>query len=101
MNGCQLDKDKKDLDLEWTDEQIKNYSKEQFRNLVRSRTEINAGKHLEGIRLSHSKTETIKFQEIKPAMYLLSKNPMRAEVQTLFKLRTRMVQVKANFAIRE
>ena len=95
---CQLDKDKKDLDLELTDEQIKNYSKEQFRNLVRSRIEINAGKHLEGIRLSHSKTEKIKFQGFKPAKYLLSKCLTRAEVQTLFKLRTRMVQVKANFA---
>ena len=54
-------------------------------------------KHLEGIRLSHSKTENIKFVGFKPAQYLLSKNLTIAEVKTLFKLRTRMVEVEDNF----
>ena len=94
---CQLEKDKKDLNLDWLDEKVKNYSKEQFRHLVKRRIEINAGKHLEGIRLSHSKTENIKFVGFKPAQYLLSKNLTIAEVKTLFKLRTRMVEVKDNF----
>ena len=94
---CQLDKDKKDLGLDWTDEKIKTYSKGQFRNLVRCRIEINAGKHLEGLRSSHSKTEKIKFVGFIPAEYFLSKNLMTEEVKTLFKLRTRMVEVKGNF----
>ena len=62
-----------------------------------NRIETNAGKHLEGIRLSHSKTENIRFVGFKPAEYLLSKNLTIAEVKTLFKLRTRMVEVKENF----
>lgn len=95
---CQLVKDKKDLDIEWTDDEIMKYSKEQFRNLVKTRIEVYAGRHLEGIRLNHSKTENIKFQGFKPAEYLLSKNLTIAEVHTLFKLRTRMIQVKANYA---
>ena len=94
---CQLEKDKKYLNLDWLDEKVKNYSKEQFRHLVKRRIEINAGKHLEGIRLSHSKTENIKFVGFKPAQYLLSKNLTIAEVKTLFKLRTRMVEVEDNF----
>ena len=93
----QLEKDKKDLNLDWIEEKVKSYSKEQFRNLVKTRIEINAGKHLEGIRLSHSKTENIKFVGFKPAAYLLSKNLTIAEVKTLFKLRTRMIDVKVNF----
>ena len=48
--------------------------KEQFRNLVKNRIESNAGKHLEGIRLSHYKTENITFVGFKPAEYLLSTN---------------------------
>ena len=53
---CQLDKDKKELNLDWSDEEIRSYSKEPFRKVVKSRIELNAAKHLEGIRLSHSKT---------------------------------------------
>ena len=93
----QLEKDKKDLNLEMSDQQAKQYSKEQFKNLVKAKVEINAGKQLEGIRMSHSKTENIKFSGFKPAEYFLSKNLTVGEVQTLFKLRTRMVDVKQNF----
>ena len=47
--------------------------------------------------MSHSKTENIKCSGFKPAEYFLSKNLTVGEVQTLFKLRTRMVDVKQNF----
>ena len=94
---CQLDKDKKDLNLDWADTKVKSYSKEQFRNVVKIKIEMNAGKHLEGIRLAHSKTEHIRLVGFKPAEYLLSKNVRTEDVKTLFKLRTRMVEVKDNF----
>ena len=94
---CQLDNDKKDLNLDWTDEKIKTYSKEQFRNLVKSRIEILAGKHLEGLKLSHSKTKHLMFEGFKPAEYLLSKKLTVEEVKTLFRLKTRMVDVKENY----
>ena len=94
---CQLEKDKKELNLEWSDEKVKSFYKEQFRNIVKSRIETNAGKHLEGIRLSHSKTENLKFVGFKPSEYLLSKNLTVEEIKTLFRLRSRMVEVKENF----
>ena len=85
------------MNLDWTDEKVKTYSKEQFRNLVKSRIEILAGKHLEGLKLSHSKTKNLKFEGFKPAEYLLSKNLTVEEVKTLFRLKTRMVDVKENY----
>ena len=93
----QLDKDKKELDLQLSDNEIKSYSKEQFRRLVKAKLERSAGKYLEEIRYSHSKTENIKFDGFKPAQYLVSKKLTSKEVQTLFNLRTRMIDVKANF----
>ena len=39
---CQLEKDKKELNLEWSDEKVKSFYKEQFRNIVKSRRETNA-----------------------------------------------------------
>jgi hypothetical protein len=47
--------------------------------------------------LAHSKTENLRFVGFKPAEYLLSKNLTTEEVKTLFKLRTRMVDVKENY----
>ena len=44
------------------------------------------------------KTEKLKFNGFTPAAYLLSKNLTVHEVKTLFKLRTRMINVKANFS---
>ena len=40
----------------------------------------------------------MKFDGFHPAEYLLSKNLSTEEVQTLFKLRNRMVSVKGNFS---
>ena len=95
---CQLEQDKKDLNLNLKDEEIKSFSKDQFKRLVRSKVEIYAAKKLEELRISHSKTQNLKFDGFHPAEYLLSKNLSTEEVQTLFKLRNRMVQVKGNFA---
>ena len=95
---CQLEQDKKDLHFNLKDEEIKSFSKDQFKRLVRSKVEIYAAKKLEELRISHSKTQNLKFDGFHPAEYLLSKNLSTEEVQTLFKLRNRMVQVKGNFA---
>ena len=91
----QLEKDKKELNLDWSDDEIKTFSKEQFRRVVKQKTEIFAANHLEGVK--KSKTENIRFDGFKPAQYLMSNNLTNDEVQTLFKLRTRMIDVKENF----
>ena len=93
----QLNKDKMELDLQLTDEQIDSYSKEKFRSLVKNRIEKSAAKHLVELQNSHSKSKNLDFKGFKPAEYLLSKNLTTEEVKTLFQLRNRMVQVKGNF----
>ena len=93
----QLEQDKKDLDMDLSDVDITYYSEDQFRKVVKSRTERFFAKNLEKLRGSHSKTVNLKFSGFKPASYILSKNLTTEEVQTLFKLRTRMINVKNNF----
>ena len=93
----QIDKDKKELNLELTDEEIKTFKKEQFRKMIKLKIERNAAKYLEERRRAHSKSKNIKFRGFSPAKYLLSKKLSTEEVQTLFKLRTRMIDVKENF----
>ena len=93
----QLEQDKTDLNLQLSDAEIGSYTKEQFRRIVKCRTEAFAASQLEKVKKSHSKTEKLKFCGFKPREYFLSKNLTTEEVQNLFKLRTRMINVKANF----
>ena len=93
----QLEQDKKDLDMDLSDVDITYYSEDQFRKVVKSRTERFFANNLEKLRESHTKTENLKFSVFKPASYILSTNLTTEEVQTLFKLRMRMINVKTNF----
>ena len=93
----QLEQDKKDLKLDLSDTEIGCYSKDQFSRIVKQKTEEFAARQLEKVRDNHSKTENLKFEGFKPAKYFFSKNLTTQEVQTLFKLRTRMVNVKGNY----
>ena len=93
----QLEQDKKDLKLDLSDTEIGCYSKDQFSRIVKQKTDEFAARQLEKVRDNHSKTENLKFEGFKPAKYFFSKNLTTQEVQTLFKLRTRMVNVKGNY----
>ena len=93
----QLEEDKKDLYLNLSDYEVKSFKQEQFRTMVKKKISIFAAKYLEQIKYSHSKTSNLKFNGFKPSNYLLSKNLTTEEVRTLFKLRTRMINVKGNF----
>ena len=93
----QLDKDKKELNLQLTDDDIRTFSQDQFRKIVQEKIELLAGKFLIEQRNKHSKSENLKFEGFKPANYLMSRNLTTKEVQTLFSLRSRMIDVKANF----
>ena len=74
------------------------YSKDQFSRIVKRKTEEFAARQLEKVRDTHSKTKNLKFDGFKPAKYFFSKNLTTQEVQTLFKLRTRMINVKGNYS---
>jgi hypothetical protein len=87
-----------ELNLQLTDEEIQGYSQDQFKRIVKTRIEKCAIKHLIELRNSHSKSENLKINGFKPADYLMSKNLTSEEVKILFKLRTRMIDVKGNFS---
>jgi hypothetical protein len=49
----QLEDDKKDLDLNLSDDEVKPFKQEQFRTLVQMKISIFAAKYLEQIKYSH------------------------------------------------
>ena len=77
----QLDKDKVELNLQLTDEEIQGYSQDQFKRIVKTRIEKCAIKHLIELKNSHSKSENLKINGFKPADYLMSKNLTSEEVK--------------------
>ena len=94
----QVIKDKVDIDLQLSDNEIASMSKEKFRVLVKNKTKVIAIKDLnEQTETKHSKSNLINFWNLTPAEYLKSKNHSIEEVQTLYKLRFRMINVKQNF----
>ena len=52
----QLETDKKELNLNQDDEELKSFKQEQFRIMVKKRITIAAGKYLENIRNSHTES---------------------------------------------
>ena len=93
----QIEQDKSDLGLKnLSDDDIKKISREKFRSCILSKID-----QLKCKKYQESKgTKTIDLQvrsSSTPANYLLSKNLCVKEIQTLFKLKTQMINVKHNF----
>ena len=57
----QLEKDKKELNLQLTDDDVRSFSQEQFRKVIQEKIELAAGKFLVEQQNSHSKSENLKF----------------------------------------
>ena len=92
----QINKDKSDIDLQLSNKQIANMSQEKFREMVKRKTNIFAVRNLNEIKARHSKTQNLTLSKICVAEYLCSKNLNKEEIQTLYKLRCRMINVKMN-----
>ena len=93
----QVKKDKADLDIQLSEEEIKSMTKLRFKMVVKTKMEKFAINYLTNLQRSHSKTEFLNMKEFSPQEYLASKNLKISEIQTLFKLRNRMIDVKDNF----
>ena len=93
----QLERDKKEINLQLSESQMKQMTKDQFKRIVKTKIEFLAAKSLEKIKNSHSKTKNLKLTSFTPQKYLLSKNLKISEVQTLYKLRNNMIDVKESF----
>ena len=96
--ALQIEKDRADINLQISENEIKLMSKEQFRNIVQQKIEKVAIEYLVKVKNSHSKTKNLNIKGFYPQEYLLSKNLKISEVQNLFKLRNNMINVKGNFS---
>ena len=92
---CQVKKDMKEVKLELSEAEIKSLSKSQFQILLRIKIDRSAITYLEGKR--KEKTKNLNITKFDPQEYLLSKNLSMSEVQTLYKVRNSMTDVKENF----
>ena len=61
------------------------------------KVETLAMKHLNNVKQSHTKTRQLSLTSFSPQQYLLSADLNIEQVQTLYKLRNQMIDVKNNF----
>ena len=85
------------IKLNMTEEQIKSMNKECFKRIVKVKVEALAMKHLNNVKESHTKTRQLSLTSFSPQQYLLSADLNIEQVQTLYKLRNQMIDVKNNF----
>ena len=93
----QVRKDMSEIKLEISDVEIENMSKEMFKKIVKQKIENCAVKYLQEIKNSHSKTSQLQITKFQSAEYLKSNQLNLEEVQTLYKLRNRVIDLKENF----
>ena len=91
---------KKDIDeinLEMSEDLISNTKKDRFKIHLKNKVQEAAFQYLLQIQQSHSKVKNIIYEKLQIQKYLLDVKFTTKEKQLLFKLRTRMTNVKLNF----
>ena len=92
-----IEADKKELNIDMTDEEIQGVPKETFKTFVKKKAKINFIKHLNTLKAQHSKSKFLECTDIKTAEYLTSNSLTTRKKQLLFRLRSRTLDVKKNF----
>ena len=64
---------------------------------MKKKVKINQLKHLNSLKVKHSKAKFLDCKDVKTAEYLLSSNFTSREKRLLFKLRSKTLDVKQNF----
>ena len=95
--SLQVDKDAQDIGLKIDIQEIKKMKKSNFKKQIKTKIQALALKQLNKIKKSHSKVLQLKYTKLETQNYIKKKIFSTKEITTLFKLRTRMVQVKMNF----
>ena len=92
-----IESDKKELNINMTDEEIQGVPKETFKTFVKNKAKINFIKHLNTLKAQHSKSEFLECTDIKTAEYMTDRRLTTSKKQLLFRLRSRTLDVKKNF----
>ena len=89
--------DKAELGITLSDSDIQGVSKNVFHNHVKKKAQINMVKKLNELKQKHSKAKYLSCSKMKPAEYIDDPDFNTQEKQLLFKLRSKTLDVKANF----
>ena len=97
--AIQITKDKKELHINLSDEEVKLMSKPKFKELVLRKINALAARQFSEIQSKQQKTKQLQISDKQqPAPYLFSKTLCQEEVRTLFKLRSSTIDVKGNMS---
>ena len=86
-----------DLDINLTFEQIKNTSKQGFKDIVKEKVKHAAFCFLTNCQQTHSKAKNLQYKSLELQSYLKSKNTTIQVKSFLFAARSRMLDVRCNF----
>ena len=95
-----VDKDIIDIELNLSLNEIKSMKKNKFKKYLKKKIHSHAFTYLKNLQQTHSKVKNIKYSELEKAPYLINSHFKNEEKYLLFKLRTSMINVKANFSSR-
>ena len=95
--ALQILEDKSDIGITLSDDEVKNITQYKFHSMIKRQINISAMNHLQNIQSKQSKTKHLQIDEkFEPAEYLTSEVLSPSEIQTLFRLRSRCINVKGN-----
>ena len=92
-----MDEEREKYGLLESDETISCMSQEKYRNLVKKKVLSHAVDYLHAVASPHSKSENLKNKKFQRQEYFSDRRFGKDDVQLLFKLRTKMLDCKANF----
>ena len=87
-----------EINLNLSDDSNFKISKKKFKKFIKGKINEAAFKYLNKIKSSHSKVKNINYEKVEIQPYLIDTNFSTKEKQLLFRLRTRMTNVKMNFS---
>ena len=93
-----VEENRRDLEINKSDEEIETMSKERFKLIVNKSVEKKAIEYLNNLALKHEKAKPLIKEKLTTEKYFLDPNFTKSEIELLFALRTRMVRdIKNNF----
>ena len=92
-----LDSDKEMFDINFSDEELLSLSQDKLKDHVKKRAVQLTLVYIEGLKEKHSKTQKYDTSTLSTSEYLTDDRFVKSELDLLFKLRSRTIQVKQNF----
>ena len=93
-----IEKDKKDYGIDLSDEEISSMKRNRFLKIVHEAVQRKALEDLNKVADSHSKSRNLMKANLDREKYLEDPRFSKSDVELLFSLRTRMIDVKSNFS---